>query len=243
MSCFGWIFVARPLKRTISRSWEPCTKLALFLLRIATCAQVIELRQGLREDLQGEGREERLSRECLLLRLRTAFRANFLFPLLWLGNLNFRSHLERKTDRERELERKRKILAERMRCTRACFSSSCDTFIQNRVRSPSIANQDLLQKRSSKGNRTMVDGIREEYLRRRIVARLLDLNAKPWRKRRSESSTIFLLSLSFSQYAILCYSRRYNRPKIIDFNLNKRYFDVSETIFASTKMSRYKFNK
>lgn len=43
-------------------------KLTLFLLRIATCAQVIELRQGSREDPQGEGREERLSRERFLLR-------------------------------------------------------------------------------------------------------------------------------------------------------------------------------
>lgn len=63
MSCpasVGYSVHARSKRRFHDRE-SLVSKLVLFLLRIATCAQVIELCQGSREDPQGEGREKRAS--------------------------------------------------------------------------------------------------------------------------------------------------------------------------------------
>lgn len=122
MSCFGWIFVARPLKRTIS--------LIVRVLWRSSPYFFCESQRALRWSNSVKGRarilkekeERNASPVSAFCSTKDRPSRKLFIPPLWLGNLNFRSHVSGGREKARE------TFCGGMRLTRASFTSSRDMF-------------------------------------------------------------------------------------------------------------------
>lgn len=175
MSCFGWIFVARPLKRTIS----PIVRVLWRSSAYFFCESQRALRWS--NSVKGRARilkekeERNASPVSAFCSAKDRPSRKLFIPPLWLGNLNFRSHVfERKRESERDFLRQ-------MRLTRASFTSSRDMFSKtvsfhcDQDREPeSEFTSETLARRKSHDGRRRARGMTKEV----SSIRMRDCNAK-----------------------------------------------------------------
>jgi len=205
LSCFGWIFALHAhLKGQFPRSWESCDSLYFFCesQRMFRWSNSVKGRARILKEKE-ERNASPVSAFCFA---KDRPSRKLFIPLLWLGNLNFRSHIiGRKRESERDFLRQ-------IRLTRAFFTSPCDMFskIVSFIR---IANQNLRNPRSKKISR-------QSKCERNNQRGILDSNARLQRKRRSESSTVFL----FPPMYFILFAQIYTR--IDEFNFNDKFFKL-----------------
>lgn len=179
MPCFGWIFALHAhLKGQFPRSWESCGSPYFFCesQRALRWSNSVKGRARILEEKE-ERNASPVSAFCFA---KDRPSRKLFIPLLWLGNLNFRSHIfGRKRESERDFLRQ-------IRLTRASFTSSRDMFskIVSFIR---IASQNLLRKPSLEENRTTAEGCARGITKEIFSIRMRDCNAKGEANRRRSS--------------------------------------------------------